>query len=78
MKFRILIKQNPGALVPIYYPQFKIGFYKWMYYDKLPTEEVLEHHGFLFRADAERFLQTRFDEALKDGLVFKLPWSRYK
>lgn len=78
MKFRILVKQNPNGLVPVYYPQFRIWGWLWCYYTKSPTEEVLPYCGFFFRADAERFLRDRFDAALKAGQVFKLPWNRYQ
>ncbi|MNN69060.1 hypothetical protein D3C81_1848120 [compost metagenome] len=79
MKFRILVKQAPGALVPVYYPQFKIWFWKWMYYDKPATEQSLKHCGFMFRIDAERFLQQRFKtwqaETCKPTII---PWNPYQ
>lgn len=74
MKFRILVKQNPGG-VPIYYPQFR-GWGLWWYY--LPFDEVLKHCGFMFRADAERFLMGRHEAHLRSGQTYILPWKPYQ
>ena len=77
MKFRIVVKQSPGATIPIYYPQFKVWYWFWVYYDKR-EEDVFNHLGFFFKTDADMFIRQRYNSWLAEGGKSILPWKPYQ
>ena len=78
MKFRILVKQLPEGSLPGYYPQFR-QYGLWWYYDAPSCDTTVIKRVFLFRADAERFLNERFkawQERTRKSVI--IPWNPYQ
>lgn len=77
MKFRILVKQKPKGLVPVYYPQFK-SWGLWWYYELPSSDKTVTKRSFLFKVDAERFLHERYRAwQARTNKTTIIPWNPY-